>query len=135
MLNNDPLSRVPSKTLEPIKKTNEKEKDSCLLTMGNSNKNPSLKKNEDNEKDTRKPVFILFGQPQPILTEQQLSESWSGDGSVVLQNGPVETSSDEAGPYSSEQKSEFGLETSHCKELWEKTYVTALRHFSLQERF
>lgn len=113
MLNNDPLRRVSSKTLEPTKETDEKEKDSCLLTMGKQ----SLKKTEDNEKDKRKPVFMLFG--KPILTEQQLSESWSGDGSVVLQNGPVETSSDEAGPWSSEQKSEFGLETSHCKVLTE----------------
>lgn len=113
MLNNDPLRRVSSKTLEPTKETNEKENDSCLLTMGK----PSLKKTEDNKKDKRKPVFMLFG--TPILTEQQLSESWSGDGSVVLQNGPVETSSDEAGPWSSEQKSEFGLETSHCKVLTE----------------
>ncbi|MFS7950038.1 putative transcription factor ARF family [Helianthus anomalus] len=55
---------------------------------------PSTTKLESNgnvEKDKKKPVFMLFG--QPIFTEQQLVESWSGDdGSVVL---PVESSSSE----------------------------------------
>ncbi|XP_071732388.1 auxin response factor 18-like [Rutidosis leptorrhynchoides] len=80
-----------------IEKTKEPdEKVSCLLTMANSNSKPSLNKNDDEEKRKREHVFMLFG--QPILTEQQILESWSGDGSVVLQHGPVESSSDEAGP-------------------------------------
>lgn len=87
--------------METVKESNESV--SCLLTIGN------------NEKDKRKPVFMLFG--QPILTEQQLSESWSGDGSVVLQDGPVESSSDEAGPWFDEPKTKSGLETNCCKVL------------------
>ncbi|KAL4554210.1 hypothetical protein LXL04_039666 [Taraxacum kok-saghyz] len=82
---------------------------SCLLTMGSSLKS---RDDDDDEKSKRKPVFMLFG--QPILTQQQMAESWSGDvavypnlsdGSVVLQNGPVETSSDEVAPLSKHQKS------------------------------
>ncbi|XP_071710673.1 auxin response factor 16-like [Rutidosis leptorrhynchoides] len=108
-LNDDPLRRFPSTIVEQTKETDEKV--SCLLTMGNGNSKPCSNKTDDSEKDRKKPVFVLFG--QPILTEQQLSESWSGDGSVVLQNGPVESSSDEAGPWLKQQKSDFGLETSH----------------------
>nr|XP_043615379.1 auxin response factor 16-like [Erigeron canadensis]XP_043615380.1 auxin response factor 16-like [Erigeron canadensis] len=112
MLNNDdPLSKISSPVIEKTKETNEKV--SSLLPMGNTDLHSSLKKNDDYEKDKKRPVFVLFG--QPILTEQQLSESWSGDGSVVLQNGPVQSSSDEAGPWLKEQKSDFGLEASHCK--------------------
>nr|XP_043612658.1 auxin response factor 18-like [Erigeron canadensis] len=81
---------------------------SCLLTMGNHN-NPKThpkKKEQEEEKDNKKPMFVLFG--QPILTEQQLSESVSGDtdGSVVLQNGSGRSSSEEDGPW---------VETGHCK--------------------
>ncbi|KAI3751495.1 hypothetical protein L2E82_22583 [Cichorium intybus] len=72
--------------------------------------NPCFKKkDDDDEKDKRKrkkPSFVLFG--QPILTEQQLADDVApnvSDGSVVLQNGPVETSSDEAGPWSKQKKS------------------------------
>ncbi|KAK9070245.1 hypothetical protein SSX86_010645 [Deinandra increscens subsp. villosa] len=79
ILNHDPLRVTPPTIMETTKETNGK------------------------EKDNKKPVFMLFG--QPILTEQQLSESWSGDGSVVLHNGPVESSSDEAGPWINEPKS------------------------------
>lgn len=110
ILNHDPLRRFPSTIMETTKETNEKV--SCLLTIGNSCSDPSLNKNDVIEKDKKKPVFVLFG--QPILTEQQLSESWSGDGSVVLQNGPVESSSDEAGPWFSEQETKLGLEPSNC---------------------
>lgn len=119
ILSHDPLKRFPTTITDTTKETDENENFACLLTIGNSFSNPSLVNNIDvndvNEKDKKKPVFMLFG--QPILTEQQLSESWSGDGSVVLQNGQVESSSDEAGPWSTEQKSESGLETSHCKVL------------------
>lgn len=108
ILNHDhPLRRF----VETTKQTDENI--SCLLTIGNSCcSKPSLKKNNDNdEKDKKRAMFVLFG--QPILTEEQLSESWSGDmapnvsdGSVVLQNGPIESSSDEAGPWFKEEKSE-----------------------------
>ncbi|KAI3776704.1 hypothetical protein L1987_46492 [Smallanthus sonchifolius] len=96
ILNHDPLTTFPSTIMETTKETNGNV--SCLLTIRNSCSN----KNND-EKDKKKPVFMLFG--QPILTEQQLSESWSGDGSVVLHNGPVESSSDEAGPWLNEPNS------------------------------
>ncbi|XP_076947015.1 auxin response factor 16-like [Bidens hawaiensis] len=85
----------------------EPENTSCLLTIGDiSNSKTSLKAE-------KKPTFVLFG--QPIFMEQQLLDSSSGDtvanqsdGSVVMQNGPVESSSDEASPW-------FGHETGHCK--------------------
>ncbi|KAF5959542.1 hypothetical protein HYC85_000751 [Camellia sinensis] len=94
---------------------------SCLLTMASSTQ--SSKK--DNEKPT--PMFLLFG--QPILTEQQISQSCSGDtektqnfsdgsGSAVLQSGPMEnSSSDDGSPLwdKDNQKPEFGFETGHCK--------------------
>ncbi|KVI09708.1 auxin response factor 18-like [Cynara cardunculus var. scolymus] len=106
--------RFPPRFIETSQETDENV--SCLLTIGN---NTNLKNNDD-EKDDKKPIFVLFG--KPIFTEQQLSESSSGDtianqsdGSVVVQNGPVESSSDEAGPWCKDQKSEFGLETGHCK--------------------
>ncbi|CAI9302894.1 unnamed protein product [Lactuca saligna] len=96
----NPLTRFKS-TSQTIKETDENI--SCLLTMGNTF---TMNDEKDNSKNKKKPIFVLFG--QPILTEQQLSESWSGDvaaapnvsdGSVVLQNGPVESSSDEAELY------------------------------------
>ncbi|GFS31301.1 auxin response factor 16 [Actinidia rufa] len=102
---------------------------SCLLTMGLPTQ--SLKKNYE----IKAPMFFLFG--QPILVEQQISESYFGDtfpnsssdenpektsnfsdgsGSVVLQNGPPDNSSDDGSPwYKHHQKSKFGLETGHCK--------------------
>ena len=80
-------------------------------------------------------MFFLFG--QPILVEQQISESYFGDtfpnsssdenpektsnfsdgsGSAVLQNGPPDNSSDDGSTwYKHHQKSKFGLETGHCK--------------------
>lgn len=126
----------PSKRIPMCKEENT----SCWLTMGNSHSNPNLKNRSD---DTKAPMFLLFG--QPILTEQQLSESSSGDtlgnslsdgnidktanpsdgsGSAVIQNGPVESSSDEAYPwYNKEQKSELGLEMGHCKVFMESEDV------------
>ncbi|KAI3734741.1 hypothetical protein L6452_14217 [Arctium lappa] len=102
---------------------------SCLLTMGNHSPKTSLKK--DDGKDKKKPLFVLFG--QPILTEEQLSESFSGDttanvsdGSVVLQNGSVRSSSDDDGPW---------VETGHCKVFMDSEDVgrgldlTALRSY------
>ncbi|XP_023766534.1 auxin response factor 16 [Lactuca sativa] len=105
----NPLTRFKS-TSQTTKETDEHI--SCLLTMGNTFKmNDDDNDEKDKSKNKKKPIFVLFG--QPILTEQQLSESWSGDvaaapnvsdGSVVLQNGPVESSSDEAGPWSKKSK-------------------------------
>ncbi|MFS8012486.1 putative transcription factor ARF family [Helianthus anomalus] len=100
----------------------ENENASCLLTIGNvSNSKASLK-------SEKKPTFLLFG--QPIFTEQQLSDSSSGDtvanqsdGSVVVQNGPVESSSEEAGPWFKDLSSEFGHETGHCKVFMESEDV------------
>ncbi|KAI3816143.1 hypothetical protein L1987_15833 [Smallanthus sonchifolius] len=79
---------------------------SCLLTIGNDSSNLSLKKKKD-AKDEEKPMFVLFG--QPIVTEPQLSETGSNDtnGSVVLQNGSGQGSSEEDGPC---------VETGHCKD-------------------
>ncbi|KAL7614623.1 hypothetical protein Lser_V15G08583 [Lactuca serriola] len=99
----------PTRFIQTAQETDENV--SCLLTIGNSSNN-SKSKTRSNEKAENKPTFVLFG--QPIFTEQQLSDSSSGDtmanqsdGSVVVQN---DSSSDEA-----EQKSEFGVETGHCK--------------------
>ncbi|XP_059628317.1 auxin response factor 18 [Cornus florida] len=109
---------------------------SCLLTIGNSTQ--SEKKNTD----IKAPMFLLFG--QPILTEQQISQSCSdtvgnnssdgnpektannsdGSGSAVLQTSPPGNSSDEGIPwYKDHQKSEFGSETGHCKVFMESEDV------------
>lgn len=93
---------------------------SCLpMTVGNSTQN------QERENETKKPIFILFG--QPILTEQQISQSCSldnqentanlsnGSGSAVIQNCPQETSLDEEFPCFKDKKLEFGLETRQCK--------------------
>lgn len=106
--------RFPPRFMGTAQETEGNENASCLLTIGNiCNSKTSLQAE-------KKPVFSLFG--QPIFTEQQLSDSSSGDtvanqsdSSVVVQNGPVSSSSDEAGPLFKDQSSEFGLETGHCK--------------------
>ena len=107
---------------------------SCLLTIGNSTHN-SKKNNE-----MKAPYFLLFG--QPILIEQQASQSCSGDtagisssektpnfsdgsGSAFHQNGPQESSSDEGFLtwYKDHQKTEVGPETGHCKVFMESEDV------------
>lgn len=110
---------------------------SCLLTIGNTS--PNFKQN--NEKKTQK--LMLFG--KAILTEQQMSQSCSGEtvgnslsygnrektvnlsgnssGSALLHSGPTENSSDELSPWYKDQKSEFGLETGHCKVFMESDDV------------
>ncbi|GFS31295.1 auxin response factor 16 [Actinidia rufa] len=83
---------------------------SCLLTMGLPTQ--SLKKNYE----IKAPMFFLFG--QPILVEQQISESYFGDTfpNSSSDNGPPDNSSDDGSPwYKHHQKSKFGLETGHCK--------------------
>ncbi|GJR16324.1 auxin response factor 16-like protein [Tanacetum coccineum] len=96
--NHDSLRRFPFQERH--------ENSSCLLTIGNNNPKVELKKK--NEETKKKPMFVLFG--QPILTAQQLSESVSGDtdgdGSVVLQNDSVRSSSEEDAPW---------VKTGHCK--------------------
>lgn len=100
----------------------------CPLKMESSTQ--YLKKNNE----AKAPVFLLFG--QPILTEQQISQSCSMDtggnslsdanqenignvsnasGSAVIQSCPPEASSDEEFPRFKYRKLEFGLETTHCK--------------------
>ncbi|XP_071734571.1 auxin response factor 18-like [Rutidosis leptorrhynchoides] len=105
--------RFPPRYMETVQENQENV--SCLLTIGNNCGN-----SKTSSKDEKKPTLMLFG--KPIFTEQQISDSSSGetvgnqsDGSVVVQNGPVESSSDEAGPWRKDQRSEFGLETGHCK--------------------
>nr|QGJ03870.1 ARF16 [Eucommia ulmoides] len=97
----------------------------CLLTIGNSNS--TLDSNRINESKT--PKFLLFG--QPILTEQQLSMSSSGEtagnsssGPEKTANGPPETSSDEGAVWYKDQKYDFGLETAgNCKVFMESDDV------------
>nr|XP_043632981.1 auxin response factor 16-like [Erigeron canadensis] len=105
--------RIPPRFMETVQETEENV--SCLLTIGNNSDN-----SKSSSRDEKKPNFVLFG--QPIFTEQQLSDSSSGetvanqsDSSVFVQNGQVESSSDEAGPWRKDQRSEFGLKTGHCK--------------------
>lgn len=126
----DYAAALPSKI--PVREFNKppenNENVSCLLTIGNSS--PSSN-NNTNSKPTHS--FFLFG--QPILTEQQLSQSCSGDtagsnslngtanpsdgsGSAVVQNGALDSSSDE-------QKSGYGETetTGHCKVFMESEDV------------
>nr|QCI44203.1 ARF21 [Lilium hybrid cultivar] len=113
---------------------------SCLLTIGNPSH--STKKSCD-----EKPQFVLFG--QTILTEEQISQSSSGDtvsprvtgnssdgnpekaanfsdgsGSAVHQNGVVENSSCDGFPWHRVcRTTEDGLETGHCKVFMESEDV------------
>ncbi|CAI9091105.1 OLC1v1026040C2 [Oldenlandia corymbosa var. corymbosa] len=109
---------------------------SCVLTMGSSVQEPKTDVH-------RKPAaFTLFG--QPILTEHQISQCSSGEtignsplvkkqektanvsgssGSAVVQNDQQENSSGEGSPWYKDQKSEFGLETGHCKVFMESEDV------------
>lgn len=126
----DYAAALPSRTSihEFNKPPESNENISCLLTIGNCS--PSSN-NKSNSKATHS--FLLFG--QPILTEQQLSQSCSGDtvgscslngtanpsdgsGSAVVQNGTLDSSSDE-------QKSGFGENetTGHCKVFMESEDV------------
>ncbi|XP_077225344.1 auxin response factor 18-like [Tasmannia lanceolata] len=107
---------------------------SCLLTIGNSSQ--SMKKLDDG----KTPQFVLFG--QPILTEQQISHSCSGDtvspvltGNSSSDGNPERTtniSSDGLQDNSScegfawhkdRRSSDVGLETGHCKVFMESEDV------------
>ncbi|KAK6144772.1 hypothetical protein DH2020_021592 [Rehmannia glutinosa] len=105
------------------------DKDSISFdALSHSLKKESSTENLKKTNDAKAPVFILFG--QPILTEQQISQSCSVDtdeiqenvgnvsnglDSAVIQNCPAEASSDEEFPRFKDRKLEFGFETAHCK--------------------
>lgn len=131
----------PSSILSTVGNQENNENISCLLTIGNSTQ--KLKKNNE----MKAPYFLLFG--QPILIEQQVSQSSSGDtagmsssegnpektpnlsdgsGSPFHQNGggPQESSSDEGflGWYRDHhQKADVGAEIGHCKVFMESEDV------------
>ncbi|KAF5742540.1 hypothetical protein HS088_TW09G00590 [Tripterygium wilfordii] len=129
-----PTYEIPSGNY--VRKTENDERISCLLTMGN----PTHISKENNE--TKTPHFFLFG--QLILPEQETSQSCSGDtttrnissdgniekmvsdgsGSALLHDGPMESSSDEGSPcYKDHQKADLGLQTGHCKVFMESDDV------------
>ena len=124
---------------------------SCLLTMSHSTVTP--KKPED----IKPPQLVLFG--QPILTEQQISLSCSGDtvspvrtgnsssdgnaykptnisdgsGSALQQQGPQERSLGEGFQWHKDnrQETEPNLETGHCKVFMESEDVGRTLDLSL----
>ncbi|OAY38843.1 auxin response factor 18 [Manihot esculenta] len=128
-----PTSRIPNRNFMGI--AENKEKISCLLTMGN----PTLSLKGNSE--TKVPHIMLFG--QLILPDQQSSQSCSGDtngnsssdgnpekmanlsdGSVFHQTGLLENSSDEGSPrYKDHQKTDLSLDTGHCKVFMESEDV------------
>lgn len=101
---------------------------SCSLKTGSSSPHKVKKSNE-----AKTPMFLLFG--QPILTAEQISQSHSvdmegnssdgnqentanvsnGSGSAVIQNFPLEASSDGEFPRFKEQTPYLGAETGQCK--------------------
>ncbi|KAL5990636.1 Auxin response factor 18 [Asimina triloba] len=107
---------------------------SCLLTIGNSSQN--TKKSDE----VKTHQFLLFG--QPILTEQQMSLSCSGDtvspggtgnsssdgnpdkSMNFSPDGPPDNSSSEGFPWFKDRRTtELGLETGHCKVFMESEDV------------
>ncbi|XP_010253698.1 PREDICTED: auxin response factor 18-like [Nelumbo nucifera] len=121
---------------------NGSENISCLLTIGSSTQS-------SRKSDGRKsPGFLLFG--QPILTEQQISLSCSGEtvspvltgnsssegnnqdkatnfsdgsGSALNQLGPLDNSCEGFPWYKERPTTEIGLETGHCKVFMESEDV------------
>ncbi|XP_059646874.1 auxin response factor 18-like [Cornus florida] len=138
---NPPITQKPS-SIENV---------SCILTMGNSSQ---TSKKPDN---TKAPQFLLFG--QPILTEQQISLSCSGDtvspvdrgnsssegnadkmtnisdgsGSALHQQGVPERSSCERFQWYKEnhRESDINLGTGHCKVFMESEDVGRTLDLSL----
>ncbi|GAB4854949.1 hypothetical protein Ancab_023538 [Ancistrocladus abbreviatus] len=112
-------------------KQNMNEDISRLLTLRSHDQN--TKKIDD----TKTPKFILFG--KPILTEEQISQSSSGDSlgnslsDGLLEkttnlsdgsNGAIDSSSDGAFPnYRDGPKTELGLDNGHCKVFMESEDV------------
>ncbi|XP_021760126.1 auxin response factor 18-like [Chenopodium quinoa] len=137
----DPTTTLPNRPSSSLtyQKPGSNENISCLLTMGNSNQ--SIKKS-----DVTKPHhFVLFG--KPILTEQQMSLSRSGDtvSPVPTGNSSSEGNVDKAGnvsdgsgsghnqdrssmeqlPWIKDNRADMDseLETGHCKVFMESEDV------------
>ncbi|XP_076910842.1 auxin response factor 18-like [Bidens hawaiensis] len=123
-----PMSRFPFQECD--------ENLSCMLTIGNQNPNPSLKRknNEKDVNDKKKPIFVLFG--QPILTEQQLCKSASCDtSSPALESSEEDdllteqqlcksASCDTSSPaLESSEEDDLWVETGHCKVFMESEDV------------
>ncbi|PIA37355.1 hypothetical protein AQUCO_03000152v1 [Aquilegia coerulea] len=132
-----PPSRIPNGLM--MGNPNNTESVSCLLTIGNSNQ--SSKKSDE----AKTPQFVLFG--QPILTEQQISLSFSAEAVSPVLNGSgssdgnsdktakVSDDSDSAPPprsgqgnpvfpqYKDHRMTELDLETGHCKVFMESEDV------------
>lgn len=115
----------PSNKLNPAKT----EDDSCLLTIGNST--DPIKKSADLNLNVITPQFVLFG--QPILTEQQISRSCSGDtvspvgtGNSSSEGNPeklTDQSSSEGLHWYNKRECELNLGTGHCKVFMESEDV------------
>lgn len=140
-------TKVSNNTM--IQKSIMNENVSCLLTMSNTTQ--TSKKPDD----AKAPQLMLFG--QPILTEQQISQSCSADtvsrtgnsssdgnadkitnfsdcsGSAVHQQGISERSSCEGFHWhkDNQQKTEPNIETSHCKVFMESEDVGRTLDLSL----
>ncbi|KDP29117.1 hypothetical protein JCGZ_16506 [Jatropha curcas] len=135
-----------------IQKPSMSESVSCVLTMSHASTQPSKKRN-----DAKTPHLVLFG--QPILTEQQISLSCSGDavspvltgnsssegnlnkttnfsdgsGSAFHQQGLLERSSCEGFQWykDNRQENEMSLETGICKVFMESEDVGRTLDLSL----
>jgi len=102
---------------------------SCLLTIGTPCNPQTSKKSFDG----KTPHFVLFG--QPILTEEQISLSNSGNSSSDKNPEKITNLSDGSGSaihrsscedfpcYSDWQATKLGLETAHCKVFMESEDV------------
>ncbi|KAJ8899887.1 hypothetical protein K2173_019590 [Erythroxylum novogranatense] len=115
-----------------IPKSSFSENVSCILTMSQSSQ--TSKKPDD----AKTPQLVLFG--QPILTEQQISLSCSGDAvSPVLTGkswsegklGKISNLSDGSGSALQQQDPEPSLETGHCKVFMESEDVGRTLDLSL----
>lgn len=98
------LMSKPNKANENENEDEDEDDVSCLLTMGSCIE--TSKKSDDS---SVAPKFMLFG--KPILTEEQISQSSSSDGSS---SGPPDSSIDE-GARDQQSKTELGLlQAGHC---------------------
>ncbi|CAL5424212.1 unnamed protein product [Camellia sinensis] len=123
----DPHGKLSDGLVSTHKNSNDNV--SCLLTMGNSNSK------SDKTDNLKTPQFVLFG--QPILTEQQIACSCSGDAVSKVVNFPEkkersafdqqwvpENLSCVAFPWRQGfHMTELGLDTGHCKVFMESEYV------------
>ncbi|KAL8216993.1 hypothetical protein R6Q57_023830 [Mikania cordata] len=104
-----PSNTNPSQPNLSVNKPGQSELVSCLLTIGNST---TSSKEPENTKSSR---FLLFG--QPILTEQQISQSKNVSGS------------------GSGQGMDLNLETGHCKVFMESEDVGRTLDLSLLDSY